>query len=368
MTSQLFSPLTVGGMSLPNRIAVAPMCQFSADDGSANDWHLQHWMSLAMSGAGMITIEATGVERHGRITHGCLGLYSDQNEAAAGRTLAAARRVAPAGTRFGIQLGHAGRKASVHRPWQGGGPLRAEEDAWQTVAPSAIPFAPGWHVPQALDENAIQRLISAWANAGERAVRAGFDFVEIHGAHGYLLHEFLSPLSNQRADHWGGSLENRMRFIVAVTKAVRAAVPASVMVGARLSASDWTEGGFTIDEAVEVSRALKDVGAAYICASSGGNVHDASIPLSTGYQVPFAARIRKEAGIVTRAVGLIDDPHFAEAIVAEGKADLVALARALLADPRWPWRAAVALGAPLHVVPQYARAAPFVERWVKAGA
>ncbi len=368
MTSALFSPLTVGGMTLPNRIAVAPMCQYSADDGSASDWHLQHWMSLAMSGAGMITVEATGIERHGRITHGCLGLYSDHNEAAAERALAAARRVGPAGTRFGIQLGHAGRKASSQRPWQGGGPLTAEEDAWQTVAPSPIPFAPGWHVPRALDENGIQRLVSTWANAAQRAVRAGFDFIEIHGAHGYLLHEFLSPLSNQRTDHWGGSLDNRMRFIVAVTKAVRAVVPSSVVVGVRLSASDWTEGGVTIDEAVVVARALKDVGAAYICASSGGGVHDARIPVAPGYQVPFAERIRNEAGIATRAVGLIDDPHMAEAIVAEGKADLVALARAMLADPRWPWRAAVALGAPLHVVPQYARSAPLVERWVKPAA
>ncbi len=368
MTSVLFSPLTIGGMTVPNRIAIAPMCQYSADDGSATDWHLQHWMTLAMSGAGMITVEATGIERHGRITHGCLGLYSDHNEAAAERTLAAARRVAPAGTRFGIQLGHAGRKASTQRPWQGGRPLTADEDPWQTVAPSAIPFAPGWHTPQALDENGIQRLVSAWANAAERAVRAGFDFIEIHGAHGYLLHEFLSPLSNQRKDHWGGTLDNRMRFILAVTKAVRAVAPASVIIGARLSTTDWVESGFTIDEAVEVAKALKDVGAAYICASTGGGVYDAKVPLGPGYQVPFAERIRKEAGIITRAVGLIDDPHFAEAIVAEGKADLVALARPILADPRWPWRAAVALGAPLHVVPQYARATMFIDKWVEAGA
>lgn len=366
MTSALFSPLTIGGMTVPNRIAVAPMCQYSADDGSASDWHLHHWMALAMSGAGMITIEATGVERHGRITHGCLGLYSDHNEAAAQRALAAARLVAPAGTRFGIQLGHAGRKASTHRPWQGGGPLRPEEDAWQTVGPSPIPFAPDWPVPQALDDSGIQRLISAWANAAERAVRAGFDFIEIHGAHGYLLHEFLSPLANQRTDHWGGSLDNRMRFILAVAKSIRAVVPASVMVGARLSATDWSEGGFTIDEAVAVARALKDAGVAYICVSSGGGVHDAKIPLGPGYQVPLAARIRADAGIVTRAVGLIDDPHFAEAIVAEGKADLVALARAMLADPRWPWRAAAALGEPLHVVPQYARSTPLIDKWAGA--
>ena len=252
MTSALFSPFAIGEMTVPNRIAVAPMCQYSADDGSATDWHLQHWMMLAMSGAGMITIEATGVERHGRITHGCLGLYSDHNEAAAQRALAAARRVAPHGTRFGIQLAHAGRKASTHLPWQGGGPLRPAEDPWQTVGPSAVPYAPDWHEPAALDESGIQRVITAFANAAERAVRAGFDFVEVHGAHGYLIHSFLSPVANKRTDHWGGSLENRMRLALAVAKAVRAVVPASMPVGARLSATDWVEGGFDIDEAVVV--------------------------------------------------------------------------------------------------------------------
>ena len=364
MTSALFSPFTIGEMTVPNRIAVAPMCQYSADDGSATDWHLQHWMMLAMSGAGMITIEATGVERHGRITHGCLGLYSDHNEAAAQRALAAARRVAPHGTRFGIQLAHAGRKASTHLPWQGGGPLRPAEDPWQTVGPSAVPYAPDWHEPAALDESGIQRVITAFANAAERAVRAGFDFVEVHGAHGYLIHSFLSPVANKRTDHWGGSLENRMRLALAVAKAVRAVVPASMPVGARLSATDWVEGGFDIDEAVVVSRALKEAGIAFVCASSGGVAYQAKVPNTPGYQVPFAARIRAEAGIPTRAVGLIDDPHQAEAIVAEGKADLVALARAMLADPRWPWRAAAALGAPLHPVAQYARSASLIGKWV----
>jgi 2,4-dienoyl-CoA reductase-like NADH-dependent reductase (Old Yellow Enzyme family) len=361
----LFSPTTIGGMHLNNRIAVPPMCQYSADDGSATDWHMQHWMTLAMSGAGMVTIEATGVERHGRITYGCLGLYSDHNEAAAKRVLDAARRVAPAGTRFGIQLAHAGRKASVHKPWQGGGPLRPEEDAWQTIAPSAIPFAPDWHVPTALDDDGIQRVISAFVNAAERAVRAGFDFVELHCAHGYLIHSFLSPIANHRTDHWGGSLENRMRLALAVAKAVRAAVPSTMAVGARLSCTDWAEGGFTPDEAVIVARALKDVGIAYICASSGGVAHHQKVPNEPGYQVPFAARIRSEAGIPTRAVGLIDEPRHAEAIIAEGKADLVAIGRGMLADPRWPWRAAATLGQPFHPVAQYARSAPTMTKWVK---
>ena len=260
MTARLFTPIEIGGLSFRNRIAVSPMCQYSADDGSATDWHIGHWMSLAMSGAGMVTIEATAVERRGRITHGCLGLYSDDNEAAAQRTLAAARRVAPAGTRFGIQLAHAGRKASNRLPWQGGGPLRPDEDPWQTVGPSAIPFDEGWNVPTPLDEAGIARLVENFVAAAKRAERAGFDFVEIHGAHGYLIHEFLSPLSNKREDRYGGPLENRMRLLLEVARAVRAALPARMMVGARLSASEWTEGGFSVDEAVVAARALKDVG------------------------------------------------------------------------------------------------------------
>jgi 2,4-dienoyl-CoA reductase-like NADH-dependent reductase (Old Yellow Enzyme family) len=363
MTAPLFTPLSVGALTLPNRIAVAPMCQYSADDGAATDWHLAHWTSLAMSGAGMITIEATGVERRGRITHGCLGLYSDDNETAAQRTLLAARRVAPKGTHFGIQLAHAGRKASTHVPWQGGGSLGRHDDPWETVAPSAIAYAHDWHVPTALDQGGIDRTIAAFVAAAKRAERAGFDFVEIHAAHGYLLHQFLSPLANQRTDHFGGPLENRMRLAVEVARAVRAALPPTIMMGARLSVTDWVEGGFNPDEAVVVAKALKDAGADYICASSGGLHPAQKIDLVPSYQVPFAERIRREAGVVTRAVGLIDDPHVANAIVADGKADLVALARAMLADPRWPWRAAAALGAQLHHVPQYARSAPLIAKW-----
>jgi len=363
--SALFSPLDVGGMTVPNRIVVAPMCQYSADDGSANDWHLQHWMTLAMSGAGMVTVEATAVERRGRITHGCLGLYSDDNEAAARRTLAAARRVAPAATRFGIQLAHAGRKGSSHVPWAGGESLSHDQDAWPTVAPSAVPFAKGWHVPEALDQAGIDRLIAGFVAAAHRAVRAGFDYVELHGGHGYLLHEFLSPLANKRTDRWGGSLENRARLMVDIARAVKASLPASFPVGARLSATDWIDGGFNIDEAVILSFALKNEGVAYVCASSSGISPEAKPPLAPGYMVPFAARIRKETGLVTRTVGMIDNPRMAETIVANGEADLVAFARAILADPRWPWRAAATLGEPLHPVVQYARAAPLMEKWAK---
>jgi 2,4-dienoyl-CoA reductase-like NADH-dependent reductase (Old Yellow Enzyme family) len=363
MTSHLFSPLSIGGLEFRNRIAVAPMCQYSAADGSATDWHMQHWMTLAMSGAGSVTIEATAVERRGRITHGCLGLYSDENEAAAKRTLDAAKRVAPDGTRFGIQLAHAGRKASNRLPWEGGGPLKASEDPWQTIGPSPIPFDAGWNVPTPLDAKGIAELLEHFVAAAKRAERAGFDFVELHGAHGYLMHEFLSPLSNKREDDYGGPLQNRMRLILEVARAVRAALPKRMVVGARLSASEWTDGGFSPDEAVVVARALKEAGVDYICASSGGNFAKAQIPMGPLYQVPFAEKIRREAGIVTRAVGMITEPEEADAIVSEGKADMVALARAVLADPRWPWRAAAALGHEFTTPPQYARAAPTMTKW-----
>ena len=363
MTAHLFAPLSIDGLAFRNRIAVAPMCQYSAADGAATDWHMQHWMTLAMSGAGMVTIEATAVERRGRITHGCLGLYSDENEAAARRTLYAARRVAPEGTRFGIQLAHAGRKASNRVPWAGGGPLQAGEDPWQTIGPSAIPFDEGWNVPTPLDAEGIARLVEAFVQAAKRAERAGFDYVELHGAHGYLMHEFLSPFSNKREDEYGGPLQNRMRLILDVARAVRAALPKHILLGARLSASEWMEGGFSPDEAVIVARALREAGVGYVCASSGGNLAKARIPMTPLYQVPFAEKIRREVGIATRAVGLITEPEEAEAIVTEGKADMVALARAILADPRWPWRAAAALGHEFPTPPQYARAAPTMAKW-----
>jgi 2,4-dienoyl-CoA reductase-like NADH-dependent reductase (Old Yellow Enzyme family) len=363
MTSLLFSPIDVGGMPLPNRIAAPPMCQYSADDGSANDWHLQHWMMLGMSGAGMITIEATGVERRGRITHGCLGLYSDDNEAAIARGLAAARRVAPEGTKFGVQLAHAGRKASTRLQWLGPSPLPPEEDPWPTVAASAVAPADGWPVPEALDDAGIERVIAAFAASARRAARIGLDFVELHCAHGYLINTFLSPIANKRKDQWGGSLENRMRFALAVARAVRRAMPSAMPLGARLSATDWVDGGFNPDEAVAVSRALKAEGLSFICASSGGVDPNAKVPFVPSYQVPFAERIRREAGVLARAVGLIDDPFVAEEILAEGKADIVALGRALLADPRWVWRAASALGEPIRLINQYHRAGHLIAQW-----
>lgn len=354
--SALFSPFDLGPVSLSNRIVVSPMCQYSADDGSASDWHLQHLPNYGMSGAGLVMTEATHVERRGRITNGCLGLYSDANEAALGRALTVARRYAPEGTRFGVQLAHSGRKGSVTRPWAGGKPLPADQDPWVTVAPSAIPFTDGWATPEALDEVGIARVIDAFVGAAERAARTGFDVVELHAGHGYLLHQFLSPLANRRDDFWGGSPENRARLLLTIAKRVRAVLPAHIALGVRLTTTDWADGGVDTGDAVEVARQLKSHGADYICATGGFVVPPSGIPFGPGYQVHLAERIKREAGIATRAVGGIADPHQAEAIIAEGKADLVALATAFLADPRWAWRAADALGATIAYPPQYARA------------
>jgi 2,4-dienoyl-CoA reductase-like NADH-dependent reductase (Old Yellow Enzyme family) len=364
MTASLFQPITLDGLTVPNRIAVAPMCQYSADDGSATDWHIQQWMSYAMSGAGAVTVEMTDVERRGRISHGCLGLYSDHNEAAAKRALDAARRVAAPGTTFGVQLAHAGRKSSCQRPWEGGGPLRPDQDPWQTVSASAIAYDEGWHTPRALEDEEIVELIERFAESARRADRAGFDFIELHAAHGYLIFQFLSPLSNQRTDRWGGSLENRMRFALEIARAVKKAAP-RLMLGARLSVKEWVDGGFDVDEAIEVAKALKQEGVAYICCSSGGNSPHQKLPSGPGYQVHLAEAVRKGADIPTRAVGLIDDPMQAEAIVADGQADMVALARAFMADPRWGGRAAAALGEKIEAAPQLARAVTTMEHWMK---
>lgn len=365
MTAHLFSPIAIGDLEFPNRIAIAPMCQYSADDGSASDWHLQQWMTYALTGAAMVTLEMTDVERRGRISHGCLGLYSDHNEAAAKRTLDAARRVAQPGTKFGVQLAHAGRKASCQRPWEGGGPLQPHQDPWQTVSASDIPFADGWHTPHALTEDEIHALIGHFVRSAQRAERAGFDFIEIHSAHGYLLHQFISPLSNKRTDRWGGSLENRVRLAVEILRAVTAAVP-GMMVGARISVTDWVDGGLTVEEGVKVAQALEQAGAAYICCSSGGNSPLQQIPTGPGYQVHLAEAVKRAVTIPVRAVGMIDDARQAEEIIANGRADIVALARAILCDPRWPWRAAATLGEEIRSAPQLARSTSLMKKWVGA--
>ncbi len=351
--SQLFTPIALRSLTLPNRAVISPMCQYSADDGSATDWHLMHLGSLSVSGAGLLMIEATAVEREGRISHGCLGLYSDNNELALGHVTAACRRFG--NTPIGIQIAHAGRKGSAQRPWEGGRPLKPHQNPWETIAPSAIPMGEGWHTPREATAGDLARIRDAFADAARRALRLGLDLVEIHSAHGYLLHEFLSPMSNRRTDAYGGSRENRMRFPLEVAEAVRASWPAEKPMGARITGTDWIEGGFGPEDAVVFAKALKARGVDYVCVSSGGIALKAPIPIGPGYQVPLARRVRREAAMATRAVGLIVDPHQAERIVASGDADMVALARAVLDDPRWVWHAAETLGATVAYPPQYVR-------------
>jgi len=356
MSSALFSPYRLAGLELANRIVVSPMCQYSADDGCANDWHLMHLGMLVNSGAALVVVEATHVERHGRITHGCLGLYSDDNEAALARVIAQCRRAGSA--KFGIQLADSGRKGSAQRPWEGGGSLKPDQDPWETIAASPIPFGEGWQTPRQATEADLNRVRDAFVNATRRALRIGFDEIELHMAHGYLLHGFMSPLSNKRTDEYGGSFENRMRFPLSVARAVRAAVPKGMPLGARITGSDWREGGLTPDDAVAVVKALKAEGLDFICVSSGGVAGDIRNPTEPGYNVPIAARVKAETGIATRTVGLIGKPEEAEEVVAKGQADLVSMARSFLDDPHWGWHAAKALGADVPRPPQYARAGP----------
>ncbi len=354
--SKLFSPIKLAGLELSNRIVISPMCQYASEDGCFTDWHTSHLGMLANSGAGMLVVEATHVERHGRITHGCAGLYSDANEAAMQKVIDHLRWIGTA--KLGIQLAHAGRKASAQRPWEGGGPLKPAQDPWPTIAPSAIPFGDGWHTPREAAADDIARVRDAFVNAAKRSVRIGYSLIELHYAHGYLAHSFLSPVSNKRTDQYGGSLENRMRFGREVARAVRAVVPNSIALGARITGSDWRDDGITPADAVAFSKALKEDGLDFIDISSGGVTADTRNPTEPGYNVPIAEKIKKEAGIATRVVGLIVTPEQAEAVVADGKADMVAMARAFLNDPRWGWHAGQALGAEVPRVSQYLRVAP----------
>jgi len=355
MSAKLFTPLRIAGLELANRIVVSPMCQYSADDGCANDWHMTHLGMLANSGAGLLVVEATHVERQGRITHGCLGLYSDGCEDALARVVAHCKRIGTA--KLGVQIAHAGRKASAQRPWEGGGTLKGD-DAWQTIAPSAIPFGDGWATPRAATADDLARISQAFVQAAERAVRIGFDAIELHMAHGYLLHEFMSPVANQRNDEYGGTLEGRMRFPLEGVRAVRAVVPKGMPLGARMTGCDWLDDGLNADDAVAVARLLKQAGLDYVDISSGGVAATARNPTTLGYNVPIAERIKREAGIVTRTVGLIVTAQQAEAIVAEGKADCVSLGRAMLDDPHWAWHAARDLGAEVERPAQYKRVGP----------
>ena len=352
-TPSLFSPFTLRGITLRNRIMVSPMCQYSSCDGFATDWHLVHLGSRAVGGAALVMTEATAVEARGRISPEDLGIYHNEHIEMLSRI---AHFIREQGAVAGIQLAHAGRKGSTYRPWSGSGEIPVEQGRWETIAPGAERFSPNYPLPRAMTKQDIVDVVESFRQAAQRAIQAGFQVAEIHGAHGYLLHEFLSPLSNHRTDEYGGSLENRMRFLVEVTDAVRAVWPEDYPVFVRLSATDWVEGGLTIQDSVRIARVLKQHGVDLIDTSSGGNVAKAAIPVAPGYQVGFAAQIRHEADIPTAAIGFITEPEQANAIIRGGDADLVALARELLRDPYWPMHAAKALNYDMPWPAQYLRA------------
>ena len=354
--STLFEPTKLGSLEIPNRIVIAPMCQYSAESGNATDWHLVHLGQLAMSGAGLLIIEATAVQPEGRITPADLGLYNDENEAALARALKAIRTCSR--IPVGIQLGHAGRKASTDAPWNGGRQLSAEHGGWQPVAPSPLPMLATDREPTELDSAALGAVRDAFVDAARRAVGLGLELIELHAAHGYLLHQFLSPLSNQRTDAYGGSLENRMRFPLEVFDAVKAVLPADFPLGVRVSGTDWFEGGWDIEQCTVFARALDERGCHFIHVSSGGLAAGQKIPLGPGYQVPLARHIKQAVSMPVIAVGLITEPEQAEAIVSTGDADMIALARGILFDPRWPWHAAAELGATVTAPKQYLRSQP----------
>jgi 2,4-dienoyl-CoA reductase-like NADH-dependent reductase (Old Yellow Enzyme family) len=363
MSSALFSPIALRGLTLPNRIVVSPMCQYSAVKGSATDWHLMHLGKFAVSGAGLVIIEATHVEARGRITHGCLGLYSDENERQLGRVVDFCRKAGTA--KIGLQVSHSGRKGSARVPWIGRGEsLTSVEQPWETVAPSSVPHGPDWPAPLELDDKGLTAVQDAHIDATRRALRIGIDLIEVHIAHGYLLHEFLSPLSNKRTDRYGGSLENRMRYPLEVFADMRAVWPADRPMGVRHSVTDWAEGGWTPADAEIFAAELKKLGCDYITATTGGLSVDQKIPIGEGHQVEFARRLRDKIDLPTMAVGMIFDPYHAELIVREGDADLIALARGMLSDPHWPWHAAATLKAEVGYPVQYVRG--YKSSWLRS--
>ncbi len=366
---QLFTPISVGKLELENRIVIAPMCQYSAEDGRMTDWHLIHLGQLALSGAALLTVEATAVLPEGRITYGDVGLYDDATEAAMGKTLDAVRGWSD--MPIAVQLAHAGRKASTEKPWLGGHHIApTSPNGWRTEAPSAVPFADGDTPPRALDADGLKKVRDAFAAAAARAGRLGVDAVQLHGAHGYLIHQFLSPLSNRRDDAYGGSLENRMRFPLELFDVVRAAFPPERPVTVRVSGTDWVDGGWDAEQTIAFSKALEARGCDAIHVSSGGLHPAQKIPLSPSYQVPLARAVKAEVAIPVVAVGLITGYEQAEAIVATGDADMIALARTILYDPRWPWHAAAELGGQVRAADQYLRCQPsrFKDLFAKHGA
>ncbi|PVE20838.1 oxidoreductase [Microvirga sp. KLBC 81] len=355
--SRLFEPMQIGDLHLDNRIAIAPMCQYSAEGGVPNDWHLIHLGHLALSGAGLLILEATAVSPQGRISPYDLGLYSNETEEAFTRLLKAIRL--HSAIPLALQLAHAGRKASSRAPWEGGTQIRPNEPlGWETEAPSALPHAEGESVPLALDRDGLKRVRDDFVNAARRAARLGFDAIEIHGAHGYLLHQFLSPIANEREDEYGGSLENRMRFPLEIFDAVRDAFPANRPVWVRVSATDWVPSGWDIEGTIAFAKALQNRGCAAIHVSTGGVSPAQAIKLEPGYQVPYAKRVKAETGLPTIAVGLITEPEQAETIIGSEEADMVSLGRAMLYNPRWPWHAAARLGAQVNAPKQYWRSQP----------
>ncbi len=362
MTCALFSPISFRGLTLDNRIVVSSMCQYNADDGCANDWHLMNLGQYAMGAAGLVMTEATHVSPAGRISHKCLGLYSDDNERALKRVTDFCREYGVAA--LGIQLGHSGRKGSAHPPAAGATPLVADEGPWTTLAPSALPYAPDWPVPRELDRAGLAEIKTAFVGAAARAERIGFDLLELHMGHGYLLHQFLSPISNRRQDDHGGNLEGRTRFPLEVFEAVRRVWRDDKPMGVRVSATDWVEGGWTVEETVSFAKALMDLGCDFIDVTTGALDPRQEIPLGPGYQVPFSQKVRAEAGIATWAVGMITEARQAERIIAGEQADMVALARGMMYDPRWAWHAAEELGADAPYSPMYIRCHP--ARWPQA--
>ncbi len=357
MSSMLFSPVTLGPLHLPNRIAIAPMCQYSSVDGLPTDWHMIHLGGLALSGAGLLIIEATAVTLDGRISPDDLGLWSDAHQEALAPIIRAMRRHSP--IKIVIQLAHAGRKASTAAPWEGGAQIApGQPRGWQTVAPSNLAHADGEVPPLTLDAEGLARIRQGFVDAARRSHTLGLDGIELHAAHGYLLHQFLSPLSNLRQDGYGGALENRMRFPLEVFDAVRAAVPREMAVGVRISATDWVEGGWEIEQSLRFAQELKARGCDFIHVSTGGLSPQQKIPLGPGYQLEFAERIKGDTGMPTIGVGLITEPRQAESILQQGQADVIGLARAMLYDPRWPWHAAAELGEQVFAPPQYWRSQP----------
>lgn len=357
LDAHLFAPLTVRSVTFRNRIAVSPMCQYSSEDGFANDWHLVHLGSRAVGGAALVMMEATAVEARGRISPADMGIWKDEHIEFLSRIT---RFIKQHGAAPGIQIAHAGRKASTAKPWEGGRFIPQEAGGWQPMAPSAVPFLEEDPAPAELSRSEIRAVTEAFAAAAGRALRAGFEVLEIHGAHGYLIHEFLSPFSNRRTDEYGGSLANRLRFALEVIEAVRAVWPTHLPLFLRISATDWAEGGWTPDESVELAHRVKPLGVDLVDCSSGGSVPSPKIPLAPGYQVPFAERIRRETGILTGAVGLITTPEQCDEIIRQGKADMVLLAREFLRDPYFPLHAARALGIDVKPPVQYGRAFPKV--------